>query len=149
MGRKSISPRNMCARNHVPAFFRRQPDPRPGEPAWKKIGGGLIAVTDGSKREYVAPGLIFGVELDGGGGGTPGICSYWTPVDPEEGLGAKRPYTLSTCKSLSRSDDLVRRPVSYIEMVTMVRTVHPLAWIPGEEEFWAEFGVGTGKAVSG
>ena len=54
------SPRDYCAANRHPPFQAHTFEP--GTPAWRKVGGGLIAVTDGTARRYVGPGLIFGVE---------------------------------------------------------------------------------------
>lgn len=141
MTNSNLSPREYCARNHSPAFLRCQLVQQ-GEPVWTKIGSGLIAVTDGSLREYVAPGLVYGMELDSDG--TPVIASYWTAAEPADGLGATRPYTLGSCKSMAQQGRLVirRMPVTYYDMVRTVRSVHPLAWIPSEADFRAEFGLG-------
>lgn len=52
--------RAYCARNRQTPF--REHGFSPGEPAWRKVGGGLIAVTDGTARQYVGPGLVFAIE---------------------------------------------------------------------------------------
>lgn len=135
-----MTPREFCAYNRNPAFWRIQ-QVQQGVPAWTKIGRGLIAVTDGSVRGYVASGLAFGMELDADGG--PVIASYWTAPDPTGGLAATRPHTLYTCKVLTQRGKMVVRqmPITYLDMVRMVRSVHPLAWVPSEADFRAEYGL--------
>ena len=45
-----------------------------GEPDWRKIGRGLIAVVDGDPHKLmVKPGMVYGVEIHGGVIGIAGL----------------------------------------------------------------------------
>lgn len=133
--RKAMTPRERCAYSRSPAFRKVQQE----GPAWKKITGGLLAVTDGSAKEYVSPGLVFGVELDADG--KPVIASYWT--EPNQACGIEPPRTLGTCKVMVHRGSMIVRqmPLTYQDMARMVRAVHPLAWVPAEADFMAEYGL--------
>ena len=50
-----------CDRRALP--FGAHKSAPAGTPDWCKARGGLIAVTDGTAHKYVAPGLLFGVEI--------------------------------------------------------------------------------------
>lgn len=137
----AMTPREFCAKRRCVPFKGKQPDAGPGVPAWKKMTKGLICVTDGTAKDYVAPGLIFAVEV--GRDGVPAIASYWDPNDPTEGLGSFRPRTLEACKFLARTGKMTvrRMPLSYKEMIRMARAVHQGIWVPKEDDFWAEYGL--------
>lgn len=99
-----------------------------------------MAVTDGSSKGYVAPGLVFGVELDADE--KPVIASYWDESSPTEGVGAMRPHTLGTCKVLTQEGRMtVRKIVTFDEMCRMVRAVLPMAWLPEETDFFRLYGI--------
>ena len=108
-------------------------------PDWRKIGGGYIAVTDGTEKQYVAAGLIFGGEIRKG---KPCIISYWR-AGAGEGLHGSRPYALWTLKTMVCDGVIVPRtgPISYDDMIRMVRSVHPGIWIPDPIAFYAEYGL--------
>ena len=82
---------------------------------------------------------MFGVEPDADG--RPVIASYWAKPGPSGGLAAMRPYTLHTCKTMSGKLAVRQMPIEYREMIRMVRSVHPFAWVPSEAEFLAEYGL--------
>lgn len=110
-----------------------------GEPAWTKVGYGLIAVVDGSPRKMIAPGLIFAVEQDGDGQYRIATYGY---ADGRDTDGIGRPYAWETVRSAISAGKLARRGwVSYEDMVVAVRKVLPMAWVPTEEEFYAEYGL--------
>lgn len=113
-----------------------------GIPGWRKVGRGLIAVADGSAKQYVAPGLVFGVELSDGG--PPELRSYWR----ESGGDAMtkqlydRPYALRTIRRLVAERQMVKREaIGYDELVRRVRSVHPGCWVPPPEMFALGYGL--------
>lgn len=110
-----------------------------GRPDWRKIGGGYIAVTDGTAKQYVAAGLIFAVEIRNS---KPCIISYWRK-DAGDGLHGSRPYALWTLKTMVSAGMIVPRtgPISYDDMIHMVRSVHPGIWIPDPIAWYAEYGL--------
>lgn len=131
------SPRDYCAANRHPPFQAHTFEP--GTPAWRKVGGGLIAVTDGTARRYVGPGLIFGVEW--GSDGKPRIASYGCAAE-QDGLAVTKPYTYETLRTWVAKGKIVRQQwITYEEMVVMIRRLLPMAWVPTPEEFWAEYGL--------
>lgn len=131
------SPRGYCSANRRPPFQGH--DFEPGAPAWRKVGHGLMAVTDGTSRQYVGPGLVFAVEWDADG--TPRIASYGCAVE-QGGLAATKPYTYESLRTLVATDKIVRRQwITYEEMVIMVRRLLPMAWVPTEQELFAEYGL--------
>lgn len=110
-----------------------------GEPAWVKVGRGLLAVGDGTPQRMIAPGLIFSVEKDEHG--TNRIGTYGR-ADHKDDVGLGRPYALLTMRSTVSDGIYVRRNwISYEDMVMAVRKVFPMAWVPTEEEFYAEYGI--------
>ena len=131
------NPRGYCAANRHPPF--QEHVFKPGTPAWRKVGGGLIAVTDGTARRYVGPGLIFGVEW--GSDGKPRIASYGCAAE-QDGLAVTKPYTYETLRTWVAKGKIVRQQwITYEEMVLMIRRLLPMAWVPTPEEFWAEYGL--------
>lgn len=138
MDKIAITPREYaCDRRALP-FGAHKSTPA-GRPDWCKARAGLIAVTDGTDRQYVAPGLLFGVEIIDG---TPAIVSYWR-VGAEEGLHSSRPYALNSVRQMVTTGQIVRRawPLSYADMIRMVRDVHPQAWVPDPIAWYAEYGL--------
>lgn len=131
------SPRGYCAANRQPPF--RGHTFEPGTPAWRKVGRGLMVVTDGTPRQYVGADLIFAVDWDEEG--KPRIASYGCAAAPN-GLAATKPYTYETLRTLVATDKIVRRQwISYEEMVVMVRRLLPMAWVPTPNDFWSEYGL--------
>lgn len=131
------SPRDYCASNRHPPF--RGQTFEPGTPAWRKVGSGLIAVTDGTPRQHVGPGLVFAVDWDADG--KPQIASYGCTV-AQGSLGDMKPYTYETLRTWVAKGKIVRRQwITYEEMVVMVRRLLPMTWVPTPEEFWAEYGL--------
>lgn len=128
---------------HYITFHRKTPFWRlhkftEGEPAWVKAGRGVLAVTDGSKRQMVAPRLLFAVERDGDGYR---IGTYGR-ADGQDTDGIGRPYALLSVRTAISDGLYVRRGwISYEDMVTAVRRVLPMAWVPTEVEFFAEYGI--------
>ena len=123
------SPRGYCAANRHPPF--QEHGIKPGTP--------LIAVTDGTARRYVGPGLIFGVEW--GSDGKPRIASYGCAAE-QDGLAVTKPYTYETLRTWVAKGKIVRQQwITYEEMVIMIRRLLPMAWVPTPEEFWAEYGL--------
>ena len=116
-----------------------------GNPDWRKARGGLIAVTDGTERQYVSPGLLFGVEIVGG---KPVIVSYWRK-GAMSGLCGSRPYTLKSVQQMVTKGQITRRkwPLTYQDMITMVRNIHPRAWIPDPVSWYAEYGLSYDEAT--
>ncbi|WP_304973839.1 hypothetical protein [uncultured Alistipes sp.] len=110
-----------------------------GEPAWVKVGRGLLAVGDGTPQQMIAPGLIFSIEKDEHGANR--IGTYGRD-DHKDDVGLGRPYALLTMRSTVSDGIYVRRNwISYEDMVMAVRKVFPMAWVPTEEEFYAEYGI--------
>ena len=126
-----------CDRRALP--FGAHKSAPAGMPDWCKARGGLIAVTDGTAHKYVAPGLLFGVEIIDG---VPSIVSYWR-AGAEDGLHAARPYSLNSVRQMGTNGQIVRRtwPLSYEDMVRMVRNVHPDVWVPDPIAWYAEYGL--------
>lgn len=113
-----------------------------GIPNWRKVGRGLMAITDGSAKQYVAPGLIFGVEAPDGG--TPGLCAYWRESggDPMIKRMYDRPYALRTVRRLVAERQMTKcDKIDYNELVRRVRSVHPSCWVPPPEMFAMEYGL--------
>lgn len=138
--RAALSPREYCASRRVSAF-RKQQRAIDGQPRWKKATKGLMAVTDGTGRDYVAYGLMFGVELQEDG--TPAIASYWFSNAPTEGLAARIPHTLGSCRTSIQLGNVsvLKMPITYQDMVRSVREVYPRAWVPDEATFLLEYGL--------
>ena len=134
----NMTPREYCASKQSLPFggYRL----RQGVTDWRKVGRGLIAVTDGSSKQYVAPNLIFGVEISDNG--EPMIVSYWRD-NPGEGIGAKKPYALSTVKYLVATKQIKRvyAPLTYDDMVYIVRSIYPNAFIPDPLIWYLEYGL--------
>lgn len=131
-----ITPRDYARNRHAVPFGMHKIAPA-GAPDWRKARAGLIAVTDGTDRQYVAPGLLFAVEIING---KPAIASYWR-AGAETGLHAARPYTLNSVRQMVTKGQIVRRkwPLSYADMISMVRAVHPDAWVPDPIAWYAEY----------
>lgn len=130
----------MTARQHAAArraapfgSYRRAPG---GEAEWKKLGHGYIGVTDGSKKGYVAPGLIFAVEIHNN---TPEIRSY---TKRGEGLECLKPYAVGTLYHLLSDDTLWKsKAITFDEMISSVKRLYNDAKMPTRSEFWQEFGI--------
>lgn len=136
----TMTPREYCASLRSLPFGAHTL--RHGVPDWRKIGRGLIAVTDGSERQRVKPGLIFAVELDGAG--KPQIYNYRVAPDGvDECIAELFSYTWKTTKRCAAEGKIVRiRPVAYSEMCRLVRKVYGGGtWCPPENWFLAEYGV--------
>lgn len=113
-----------------------------GVPGWRKVGRGLMAVTDGSSKRYVAPGLVFGVELSDAG--TPELCAYWRESGGDGMLKRlyNRPYALRTVRRLVAERQMVKcGEIGYDELVRRVRSVHPGCWVPPPEVLAMEYGL--------
>lgn len=123
--------------------YRQEQD---GRPEWRKLGGGYIGVTDGSPRGYVAPGLIFAVEIRGG---EPVICSYRR--HGLAGLAASRPYTAGSLRHLLNFGETGTvwdaEPMTFDEMAAAVLSVYPDASIPTPADFLAEYGCGWNRSA--
>ena len=130
----------MTARQHAAArraapfgSYRCAPS---GEAEWKKLGHGYIGVTDGSKKGYVAPGLIFAVEIHNN---TPEIRSY---TKRGEGLECLKPYAVGTLYHLLSDDTLWKsKAITFDEMISSVKRLYNDAKMPTRSEFWQEFGI--------
>lgn len=130
----------MTARQHAAArraapfgAYRRSPL---GEAEWKKLGHGYIGVTDGSKKGYVAPGLIFAVEIHNN---KPEIRSY---VRRGEGLECLKPYAVGTLYHLLSDDTLWRsKVITFDDMISSVNRLYNGSKIPTKADFWREFGI--------
>lgn len=110
-----------------------------GEPAWIKAGRGLLVVGDGTPARMVAPGLAFSIEPDETG--TNRIARYGR-ADHKDDSGLGRPYALLTMRTAISDGKYVRRGwISYEDMVVAIRRVLPTAWVPTEDEFYAEYGI--------
>ena len=133
-----ITPRDYACDRHAMPFGVYKSAPA-GEPDWRKARGGIIAVTDGTDHQYVAPGLLFACEIIDG---KPVIVSYWR-AGAETGLHAARPYTLNSVRQMTTNGQIIRRqwPLSYADMIRMVRDVHPDAWTPDPIAWYAEYGL--------
>jgi len=115
---------------------------RGGIPGWRKVGRGLIAITDGSVRQYVAPGLVFGVEAPDGG--PPELHSYWRESGGNVMMKRlyDRPYALRTVRRLVAERQMVKgEAIGYDELVRRVRSVHPGCWVPPPEILALEYGL--------
>lgn len=137
MKNANITPRDYACHTRSAPFGARQ-NLHDGKPDWRKARAGLIAVTDGTEYQYVAPGLLFGVEIIDG---RPVIVSYWRDWDDTTGLLAARPYTLKSIYQMVGKGQIVRRkwPLSYDDMIRMVRAVHPDAWVPDPITWYDEY----------
>lgn len=105
-------------------------------PCWRRVGRGLIAVTDGSAKRYVAPGLVFGIGVSDEG--TPEFRSYWRESGRDGMLKMlyDRPYALRTVRRLVAERQMVKREtIGYGELVRRVRSVHPGCWVLPPEMF--------------
>ena len=130
----------MTARQHAAArraapfgAYRRSPL---GEAEWKKLGHGYIGVTDGSKKGYVAPGLIFSVEIHNN---KPEIRSY---VRRGEGLECLKPYAVGTLYHLLSDDTLWKsKVITFDDMISSVNRLYNDLKIPNKSDFWREFGI--------
>lgn len=130
----------MTARQHAAArraapfgSYRRAPS---GEAEWKKLGHGYIGVTDGSKKGYVAPGLIFAVEIHNN---APEIRSY---TKRGEGLECLKPYAVGTLYHLLSDDTLWKsKAITFDEMISSVKRLYNDAKMPTRSAFWQEFGI--------
>ena len=144
MGYAIITPRDY-ARNRRSLPFGAHEITHDGKPDWRKARGGLIAVTDGTDHQYVATGLLFAVEIIDG---QPVIVSYWRS-GADTGLHASRPYTINSVRQMVTKGQIVRRkwPLSYEDMIRMVRAVHPDAWVPGPIDWYAEYGLSYDEAT--
>lgn len=102
-------------------------------------------MTDGTDHQYVATGLLFAVEIIDG---QPVIVSYWRS-GADTGLHASRPYTINSVRQMVTKGQIVRRkwPLSYEDMIRMVRAVHPDAWAPGPIDWYAEYGLSYDEAT--
>ena len=110
-------------------------------PGWRKVGRGLISVTDGSAKQYVAPGLVFGIGFSDEG--TPEFRCYWRDSGDDGMLKQlyNRPYTLRTIRRLVAERQMVKfDTIDYDELVHRVRTVHSNCRIPQQEMFAMEYG---------
>ena len=131
------NPRAYCVAKRQPPFQWHRFDA--DAPTWCKVGGGLMAVTDGTPRRYIAPELIFAIDLDADG--KPRVASYGCATE-QEGLAATKPYTYESVRTMVATGRIKRRQwISYEEMVIMVRRVLPMAWVPTLDEFLAEYGL--------
>ena len=134
-----MTPREYCASRHAlptgPFGTCR------GIPGWRKVGRGLMAVTDGSAKQYVAPELVFGVEISDDG--VPELCTYWRKSD--DGMQKRlydRPYALRTIRRLAAEQQMNKcDAIDYDELVRRVKSVHPNCWIPPLEMLGVEYGL--------
>lgn len=133
-----LTPREYCAsRRSLPFGEHRM---RRGVPDWRKVGRGLIAVTDGSEKQYVVPGLIFGIELSDSN--VPEICTYWRVAsdDKMKRRFYDRPYALSTIRRLVAERKIVRSgTLNYDELARHVRSVYHNCWLPPLDMFALEY----------
>lgn len=138
MGSAIITPREYARNRHALPFGTHSLVSN-GTPDWRKARSGLIAVTDGTTRQYVATGLLFAVEIIDG---QPAIVSYWRD-GATDGLHGSRPYSLNSIRQMATNGQIVRYkwPLSYEDMVMMVREVHPHAWVPDPVIWYAEHGL--------
>lgn len=119
--------------------FWRQHRSADGEPAWIKAGRGLLVVGDGTPARMVAPGLVFSIEPDENG--TNRIARYGR-MDHKDDAGLGRPYALLTMRTAISDGKYARRGwISYEDMVVAIRRIFPTAWVPTEDEFYAEYGI--------
>ncbi len=110
-------------------------------PCWCKIGHGFTVITDGAeKTPYVAPGHIYAVTISEDG--KPVINSYW-PTDSLTGLKATRPFSFTYLRRQVYRDNLVpaETDISFEQLIGSVTAMHPTAWIPSKEAFYAEYGL--------
>ena len=135
----SMTPREYCASRHAlptgPFGTCR------GIPGWRKVGRGLLAITDGSAKQYVAPELVFGVETSDDG--VPELCTYWRKSDDGmQRILRDRPYALRTIRRLVAEQQMAKcDALDYDELVRRVKSVHPNCWIPPLEMFAMEYGL--------
>lgn len=142
------TPREYCRnRQALPFGQARQ---RSGCPDWRKAGAGLLAVTDGTERQMVPPGLLYGVEI--GMDGAPVIVRYWAAEKAVAGGAVyDRPYTLKSLKWLIACGKVERREeLTFEAMKDQIRQALPGAWLPALEQFAGEYGVGIhgGKLIN-
>ena len=140
----NITPRDYALHTRSAPFGVRQ-TLYDGKPHWRKARAGLIAVTDGTERQYVAPGMLFAVEIVNG---RPVIVSYWR-AGTDTGLHGSRPYTLNSVCQMATYGQIVRHkwPLSYEDMISMVRAVHPDAWVPDPAAWYSEYCLKYDKAT--
>lgn len=108
---------------------------------WRKVGRGLIAVTDDSAKKYVVPGLVIGVEISDDS--VPEICTYWRKTaNGKQKMLYERPYSLNTIRRLVAKKQMARRDViNYDELVRRVRSVYQNCWIPPRDMLMMEYGL--------
>ena len=145
MVKKDIkTPRDFCSSQGRKFLFGQRRDD--SKPAWRKIGYGLIAVCDGSKRHYVLSHMVFGVEIDDNN--TPQIFTYWRDGEtPTERLMMNRPYSIKTVVKFNATSELKRsvKPISYSEMVDRVTKLYPDIYVPTVKEFAMTYGLKEGE----
>lgn len=131
----SKTARAHCVARRSAPFGSYRLDPL-GVPSWRKLGGGYIGVTDGSEKGYVAPGLIFAVEIHGG---EPEIRSY---TRKGSGLESLKPYaTKSLYHMLQNPEIWISRKITFQDMISMCKRLYPDLETPTATEFWNEYGL--------
>lgn len=112
-----------------------------GEPDWRKIGRGLIAVVDGDPNKLmVEPGHVYGVEIHGG---VIGIAAYRRRNDSD------RASSYQYCRVCAAHDlyEVRRWPMTYDDMMAEVRAVYPTIWEPGPIDWYREYGLSYAEAT--
>ena len=145
MKNANITPRDYARITRSAPFIVRK-NMHDGKPEWRKARAGLIAVTDGTEHQNVAPGLLFACEIIAG---QPAIVSYWRDWDDTKGPIELRPYTLKSIYKMVSKGQIVRHkwPLSYEDMISMVRDVHPDAWVPDPAAWYSEYCLKYDKAT--
>jgi hypothetical protein len=127
-----MTARQHCASRRVYCFNLAPSD---SAPSWRKLHNGYIGVADGTPQNYIAPGLIFAIEIHDN---TPQIYTY-----RKRGVGAAiyRPYTLkSLYQILKNPDNLAKSPISFDDMIAAVKSFYPDIYTPTPFQFFAEYG---------
>lgn len=128
-----FTPRQFAARRHSPVFTRYKL--RACGPEWRSIGRGLIAACDGSEKQIILPGMVFGVEIRSG---KPVILSYACAKDNR----AKKPITLSYAKSIAAIEAFYPDHVlEFEELIELIRTRMPKIYRPSKAEWFAVWGL--------
>lgn len=133
---EKITARKYCAKRRCHCFGKyRLADS--GKPEWRKLSNGYIGVVDGSPKNYVAPGMIFAIEMHRGNA----VINSYTRNNLT-GLAETKAYTLQTLyQFLKFKDQWTATPISFKGMIKFVSDRYPDIKMPTPKQFFAEYGL--------